>query len=120
MSFEQQLNLIAYGQLHAEGVEAVAARLEELDSRLPEPVRQELAALLDGHRPADIALRIRAALSPGHQRQEARRINELPAETTPSAVQLAEAAEYLLLDATSPLASSPAARTRLVALERAY
>jgi type I restriction enzyme R subunit len=120
MSFDHHLNLIAYGQLAPESVEAVAARLAELDSRLPAPIRDELTRLLNGQRPSDVALQMRAALSPGHQRQEARRINELAPEAEPTPAQIAEAAEYLLLEATNPLAASPDARTKLVALDRVY
>ena len=120
MTFEQHLNLIAYGRLEHASVEAVAERIAAIDAAIPDDIRADLTRLLSGQRPADIVARLRAALDPARQAQEARRISELPPGAIPSPAQVAEAAEYLLLGATTPLAASPAARTRLVALDRIY
>jgi len=60
------------------------------------------------------------ALDPAQQAQEARRLNELAPGAEPTPAQVAEAADYLLLEATSPLAASPDLRNRLIALDRIY
>ncbi len=120
MPFEQQLNLLAYGRLEPASVRAVADRLAAMAPRLAAPVRNGLAPLLGDRSLEAIAAEMLRALDPAQHVREARRLNELDATAEPTSAQLAEAAEYLLLQATSPLASSPDLRTRLIALDRIY
>lgn len=88
--------------------------------RLAAPVRDGLAPLLGDRSLEALAAEMLRALDPAQHVREARRLNELDAAAEPTPAQLAEAAEYLLLQATSPLASSPDLRNRLIALDRIY
>ncbi|MDE3155145.1 MAG: hypothetical protein KGN76_08580 [Acidobacteriota bacterium] len=120
MSFEQELNKVAYGRIEPAGIRAVADRLAAMAPRFTAPVREGLAPLLGGRALEDIARGMQRALDPARQREEARRLNDLGPDAEPTSAQLAEAAEYLLLEATSPLASNPDLRNRLLALDRLY
>ncbi|HVB38092.1 MAG TPA: hypothetical protein VND92_06110 [Vicinamibacterales bacterium] len=120
MSFEQELNRVAYGHLEPAGVRTVADRLAAIAPRLAAPVREGLAPLLGSRALEDIAEGMLRALDPAQQAQEARRLNELAPGAEPTPAQVAEAADYLLLEATSPLAASPDLRNRLIALDRIY
>jgi type I restriction enzyme R subunit len=120
VSLESLLNAVAFGSLDTEVLSSVASRLVRLEHRLNDDDRKALAGLAKGKSLKAIAADMISALDPDKHIEEARRIFELSPDVQPSEQEIKEASEFLLMQATQPIAASPEFRNRVLAIRRSY
>jgi type I restriction enzyme R subunit len=116
VSFSRLLETVAWGSADAETISSLAFRLSRLDKELT-PAQQEQITTASGGLPLrEIVQGLIAAGDPDRQIERARQMAELPPGVEPEPAQIAAAREDLITDAAAPLASNPALRDTLLAL----
>ncbi len=118
VSLKALLEHVAMGGTDAALLSSLASRLSRLDKQCGHDEHARVLEVSGGVRLADLSRALVDGLDPDRQVEEARRVNDLPAETPPTDAQIRQAGEHLLKHAAAPLATNPALRTLLVDLKR--
>ena len=114
VAFESLMNSVAFGSTDPDILSSMASRLARMAQRLGRPDLDALTSLAGGKSVQAISSGLVEALDPDRQMEEARRVNGLGADITPTDEQVAHAASVLLKSAAARLATNPALRKRLV------
>jgi type I restriction enzyme R subunit len=117
---EKLLQAVAFGSTDPDMLSSLAGRLARLDRRLGEPDQQALEAITEGLSLQTLAANIIEALNPDRHIEAARTAAGLPEDTTPTAEQIAQAAQTLMTHAVAPIATNPALRDHLIALKQRF
>lgn len=115
-SLEKLLTVVALGNKDPQVASSIAGRLARLNQRLTKDDRETLAALAGGTDIGTIAQHILEAVDPDQQVAAVIAAGKSPDDKT----AIAEAADAMLANALSPLATNPELRNAIVEVRRSY
>ncbi len=119
VSMAKLMELVAAGSTDEDVHSSLASRLARLDRQCGDEERRQIREV-GGCALRDVTYQILAAIDPDTAVAEARREFRIPESAEPTAAQIEEARDRLLVEAGAPIRSNPALRTLLNDMRRKF
>lgn len=120
VSFEKLLQAVAFGSTDKDVVSSLASRLARMNRQLGKADQKRLQHLAGGVPLQGVVAGLVDALDPDRHIEEAKAEAKLGEAETPSAEQVAKAAERLIAEAVALLKSNAPLRKEIIELRKAY